>query len=142
MKFKNKLLGMGVSIALSIGILTPQKAEAVCVVKPTQIVETMFEMCWTCVFPISIAGIPVIQGHMPDPLGTVSTPICLCPAPPPLFIRIGIPIGYWEPSRSIDVTKDAYCFAGMGIDMGISSTQRGTKGYAVDRTITFFQPNE
>ncbi|HEH5389685.1 TPA: conjugal transfer protein TraU, partial [Campylobacter coli] len=51
MKFKNKLLGMGVSIALSIGILTPQKAEAVCVVKPTQIVETMFEMCWTCVFP-------------------------------------------------------------------------------------------
>lgn len=71
MKFKNKLLGMGVLIALSIGILTPQKAEAVCVVKPTQIVETMFEMCWTCVFPISIAGIPVIQGHLPDPLGTV-----------------------------------------------------------------------
>ena len=138
MKPKNKILGFGVSMALSIGLLLPPKAEAICNVNPAQIAETMFSMCWECIFPISIAGIPVIQGHMPDPLGTVSTPICLCPAPPPLFIRIGIPIGYWEPSRSIDITKDAYCFAGMGINMGISSTQRGTKGNAESLSRTFF----
>ena len=138
MKLKNKILGFGVSMALSIGLLLPPKAEAICNVNPAQIAETMFSMCWECIFPISIAGIPVIKGHMPDPLGTVSTPICLCPAPPPLFIRIGIPIGYWEPSRSIDITKDAYCFTGMGINMGISSTQRGTKGNAESLSRTFF----
>ena len=54
MKLKNKILGFGVSMALSIGLLLPPKAEAICNVNPAQIAETMFSMCWECIFPISM----------------------------------------------------------------------------------------
>nr|QUN01815.1 IncF plasmid conjugative transfer pilus assembly protein TraU [Escherichia coli] len=33
-----------------------------------------------------------------------STPIQICPAPP-LFRRIGLAIGYWEPMALTDVTR-------------------------------------
>ena len=101
-----KVLSGFISLALS-----TQLAFAVCSVNPTQIITTLGSMCWNCIFPISIAGIPVINGPMPDSPTAVRSPICMCPAPPPLFYRIGFPIGYYEPSRSIDVNKDPYCFA-------------------------------
>ncbi|MCL9819355.1 TraU family protein [Helicobacter colisuis] len=131
-----KVLSGFISLALS-----TQLAFAVCSVNPTQIITTLGSMCWNCIFPISIAGIPVINGPMPDSPTAVRSPICMCPAPPPLFYRIGFPIGYYEPSRSIDVNKDPYCFAGLGLNMGISLLQQGTKGDAntKDKTRTWFQ---
>ena len=135
--FKNKFLSVSLAVVFSASIFLPQKAQAVCVTNPAQIVTTLAEMCWTCIFPINIAGIPVIQGPLPDSPLTARNPICVCPAPPPLFYRIGITIGYWEPSRSIDVSKDPYCFSGIGINLSMPMTQRGTKGQGIDRTRTY-----
>ncbi|MFP1498090.1 TraU family protein [Escherichia coli] len=36
------------------------------------------------------------QGKVPD-TANPSMPIQFCPAPPPVFKRIGLAIGYWEP---------------------------------------------
>ena len=131
-----KVLGVFVFLAL-----IAQLAFGMCSINPTQILKTLADMCWNCIFPINIAGIPVIKGSMSDSPTAVRSPICTCPFPPPLFIRIGIPVGYFEPSRSIDVNKDAFCFVGLGINFsGLSSTQKGTKGDAntKDKTRTFF----
>jgi conjugal transfer pilus assembly protein TraU len=82
------------------------------------------DVCWQCVFPIKVGGVPVVPG--PDPLTTaipdVSTagasgPICVCPMPPPLPPRIGIPISYWEPGRLIETVKEPFCFPTLGTSL-------------------------
>ncbi|MDX9823119.1 MAG: TraU family protein [Syntrophales bacterium] len=78
------------------------------------------DLCWQCIFPVSIAGIEIIPGpsenNVPDLSGM---PVCTCPAPPPLFIRIGIPVSFWEPARYVETVKDPYCFPSLGL--GLSS---------------------
>ncbi|MDA4234750.1 TraU family protein, partial [Escherichia coli] len=54
------------------------------------------DICWSCIFPLSLGSIKVSQGKVPD-TANPSMPIQICPAPPPLFRRIGLAIGYWEP---------------------------------------------
>lgn len=130
-----------VSMALSVAILLfPSDAKAVCKPNPAQLVETVFATCYACMLPLSIAGVQILQGAMPDPQGSVGSPICICPMPPPIFMRIGVPVSFFEPSRLIDVVKDPYCFAGMGFGMSsMGGMGAGTKGDGVDTTRTFFQ---
>ncbi|EAW0584484.1 conjugal transfer protein TraU [Campylobacter upsaliensis] len=138
---KNKLkLSLIAFASFSIISFFPQKAEAVCTPNPAQIINTLGSLCWSCIFPLSVAGIQVAHGPMPDPQGSVGSPICICPAPPPLFIRIGIPIGYFEPNRMIDSVKDPYCFMGLGFGIPeLVGAGKGTKGDGNDRTRVFYQ---
>ncbi|WP_353055339.1 TraU family protein [Escherichia coli] len=48
------------------------------------------------------------SGKVPD-TANPSMPIQICPAPPPLFRRIGLAIGYWEPMALTDVTRSPGC---------------------------------
>ena len=59
-------------------------------------VNPITDICWSCIFPLSLGSIKVSQGKVPD-TANPSMPIQICPAPPPLFRRIGLAIGYWEP---------------------------------------------
>lgn len=65
------------------------------------------DVCWECAFPI----MPV------EPYG------CLCPAPPPQFVRGGIVWAFWEPVWAVDVTLTPFCFPslGMKIDPGFDA---------------------
>lgn len=75
------------------------------------------DICWSCVFPISVAGAAMGDGQ--DIPGDNGSPTCVCPAPPPVFKRIGVTTGFWEPVRSVDVTRKPFCLVGLGgIDMG------------------------
>lgn len=96
---------------------SPAKAE--CNANVTQMAETLRDLCWECLFPLYIAGQYVYKGNMPDVRGRAlgSSFTCVCELPIPPFVRIGIPIGYFEASRMIDVVKDPYCFMGLGIKM-------------------------
>lgn len=136
MKIKNMIASVALAAAL---VIFPNKAEAVCKPNPAQLAQTLFATCYACMLPLSIAGVQVLHGHMPDPQGSVGSPICVCPMPPPLFMRIGIPVSFFEPSRLIDVVKDPYCFAGMGFGLSLNPMGAGTKGDGEDRTRTFFQ---
>lgn len=71
------------------------------------------EVCWNCIFPIKIGGITAIPGDMPDPPDAEFVP-CVCPAPPPVFFRPGIPISFWEPRRLVETVKDPYYFPALG----------------------------
>ncbi|HFO6741560.1 TPA: fertility inhibition protein FinO [Escherichia coli] len=68
-------------------------------------VNPITDICWSCIFPLSLGSIKVSQGKVPD-TANPSMPIQICPAPPPLFRRIGLAIGYWEPMALTDVIRD------------------------------------
>ena len=73
------------------------------------------DLCWKCLFPISIGGVPVASLSQEDFKENLpSAPVCVCPAPPPVFFRLGVTVSYWEPVRVIDVTRTPYCFVSLG----------------------------
>jgi conjugal transfer pilus assembly protein TraU len=65
------------------------------------------DVCWKCIFPISIGPLRIDFG-MQDAGDSVPL-LCTCPAPPPLFIRIGLGVGLWEPARVAEVVRTPFC---------------------------------
>ena len=72
------------------------------------------DICWSCMFPISIGGNAAAVDGQED----TSNPegfLCACPD------RVGVKTAFWEPTRRVDVTRTPYCFVSLGgtqIDMG------------------------
>ena len=62
------------------------------------------------------AGRVRISPSSPDPESYLSTPLCSCQDG--AIQRVGLVMGFREPAFMIDVVKDAWCFAGFGVDMG------------------------
>ncbi len=87
-------------------------------------VNPITDICWGCLFPITVASANVTGG---DDFTDYSKVICTCPGFPP---KVGIPMSFWEPSRLVDVTRSAYCLVGMGgISLGSENVKnRGTVG--------------
>jgi conjugal transfer pilus assembly protein TraU len=74
------------------------------------------DVCWSCLFPITIGSSKVATASNPDTENPKS-PVCACPGLPP---RIGLAIGYWEPIALVDVSRIPFCFVNlnMKLDMG------------------------
>jgi len=111
---------------------------AKCIQDPSALATALFKLDYSAILPISIGGIPVAKGRMPDSINRVVKPICICPFPPPIFIRIGIPIGYFNPDRMIDAVKAPYCFASLGISIDGVYGNAGVQGDK-EGEHTFFQ---
>lgn len=75
-------------------------------------VNPITDVCWSCLFPISIGNAAIFGGTQPD-TGNPSLPICTCPMVP-VGVRIGISMGYWEPISLVDVTRHPYCMVNLG----------------------------
>ncbi|MER0262659.1 conjugal transfer pilus assembly protein TraU [Vibrio vulnificus] len=71
------------------------------------------DVCWSCMFPISIGGYPVVNSDKPDTSGG-GVPYCYCPIPFPPYIRYGVRVGFWEPVRLVDVTRTPGCMVNLG----------------------------
>src|ERR1700733_542685 len=67
------------------------------------------DVCWECLFPITVSGVNVTPGHKDTT--NYHTVVCVCPGLPP---KAGIPVTFWEPTRLVDVTRHAYKFLGLG----------------------------
>ncbi|RQQ01110.1 conjugal transfer pilus assembly protein TraU [Burkholderia stagnalis] len=77
------------------------------------------DICWSCVFPISLGGTPIITAGQED-TSNPSGLLCACGA------VVGLKIGFWEPVRRVDVTRVPYCFVSLGgvkIDPGIRAPE-------------------
>ena len=80
---------------------------------------------WECIFPFKIGGVKIMSGEYDFP-DAAQSPVCYCPAPPPVFMRIGIPVSFWEPARLVETVKDPWCFPSLG--MQLTSLDMGTLG--------------
>lgn len=83
-------------------------------------VNPLNDVCWTCLFPLTIGSAKIMSGKSPDTKNP-SSPICTCPGAP---LRVGLAMGYWEPIGLVDVTRHPYCFltlGGMSMNVGKKS---------------------
>ena len=91
-------------VLLSFTLLGQSNVHASCV---GRFVNPLTDICWRCLFPLTIAGVQVSKGEdTPSP----KQPLCHCKNPP----RVGIPISFWEPVRLVDVTRTPYCMVNLG----------------------------
>jgi hypothetical protein len=91
-------------------------------------VNPITDICWSCLFPISIGPIKVSGGGREDTPNPGQIP-CFCQRPPIPFPVPGIPVGFWEPARLVDVTRVPFCMVSMGgLKMGNSFVNYGVHG--------------
>jgi len=113
-----------ISALLLIGLMQFSDASATC--RSGGFLNPVTDLCWQCIFPMSIAGIEVMPGPMDNNLPTAAdSSVCGCPAPPPIYYREGIPISFWEPARYVETVKDPYCFPSLGLGWSRSSGYLG-----------------
>ncbi|MEZ8107429.1 TraU family protein, partial [Vibrio cortegadensis] len=62
----------------------------------SRFINPISDVCWSCLFPMTIGSVPILPSSYPDTRNP-SMPISFCPKPPPIFMQIGLNIGYWEP---------------------------------------------
>lgn len=69
------------------------------------------DVCWTCLFPLTLGAAELVPGNLPDPKNPKS-PVCICPAS--ILVRPGITMGFWEPIALVDVTRHPFCMVNLG----------------------------
>lgn len=74
-------------------------------------INPITDICWSCLFPISIGDATIVSGANPD-TSNPGSPIQVCPVT--IGWRVGLAIGYWEPFATTDVTRSPYCLVNLG----------------------------
>lgn len=92
----------------------------------SRFVNPISDICWDCLFPITIGNINVVSSDYPD-TENPSTPIEICLMEGIKIPRIGLNIGFWEPFAMADVTPDPYCMVNLGFSMDMGNAGRGGK---------------
>lgn len=107
-------------LALGLMLSTPA-AQAKCNAK---FLNPITEVCWSCIFPISVGGFSVSLGGPSRPdTKNQAFPLCLCPGFP--LPRPGLAIGIWEPARLVDAANETGCFSNIGLDFDFGLFSRG-----------------
>lgn len=87
-------------------------------------VNPITDICWQCLFPLTIGSVPVANGNVPD-TENPSSPLQICPMG--MLYRIGLAIGYWEPFALTDVTRIPFCMVNLG-GFSINAGKLGSGG--------------
>lgn len=111
-----------------LALLLVGRAAATC---SGQFYNPVTDVCWSCIFPITIAGQTFAQGQIDlapkikpsamkscDPFGVT----CRCGD------RCGLPLSFYEPARHYDMTKTPGCFPGLGMEVDLSGLPAGGRG--------------
>ena len=124
-------------LVLLYGMVYPNSAYASC---HGSFVNPITDVCWSCLFPMSIGSMGAFGGDLPD-TDNPSMPICSCVAPPPVFRRVGITIGFWEPIALVDVTRHPGCMVNLGameLPFGNASETGYTESANSSRNSSFY----
>ena len=95
----------------------------------SRFVNPVTDICWNCLFPISIGAVPVADTTLAPDTKNPSSPVQICPAP--VGERVGIALGYWEPEALVDVTRSPGCMVNMGFSLKLPFQGSGG-GYQSD----------
>jgi conjugal transfer pilus assembly protein TraU len=109
-------------LASAILLGAAQAADAAC---STRFINPITDICWNCMFPISIGSVRMGGGGTADTPNPV-IPVCICPGLPP---PTGLSVGVWEPARLADVASEAGCFVNMGVEMNLGLFASGASTY-------------
>jgi conjugal transfer pilus assembly protein TraU len=78
------------------------------------------DICWSCMFPLRIAGITLASLDQEDTPNPGGNPACFCGNPP----KLGLKVSFWEPVRRVDVVRKPFCMVSLGgvdIDPGFDA---------------------
>ena len=95
-------------------------------------INPITDICWDCLFPMTLGSVPLVPSSYPD-TPNPSSPVSFCPKPPPIFMQIGLNIGYWEPFMLTDVTRIPFCMVNMGMTLPISLLKTNIGGRTTSR---------
>ncbi len=92
-------------------------------------VNPVTDICWDCLFPITMSGVNVTPGH--EQVSPSDKRYCFCSGTPP---KAGLPLSVWERLYLVDVTRHAYKLLSLGgLSIGKESVRnRGTVGMVGD----------
>ncbi|WP_131783641.1 conjugal transfer pilus assembly protein TraU [Legionella gresilensis] len=88
-------------------------------------VNPLTDVCWRCLFPLSIGNTKVVHSALPD-TDNAASPIGACLSGS--NFRLGLNIGFWEPIALTDVTDTPYCLVNLGgtkLNLGANATRGG-----------------
>ena len=139
---KNKRLGFFLSLTLCLFCFS-EETIAGSVSANGRWVNPVSDICWKCLFPLTIGSTPVtpvvadssananssLSATLPDTPNPAS-PIQLCPMG--IGYRVGVAIGFWEPFAMTDVTAtpgNMVNMGGMSVSMNKLKTGTGTNNY-------------
>ena len=94
-------------LTVSLLLGSPAQAEAGAGRCTGKFVNPITDICWSCLFPISVGGLKIWPSERPD-TDNPDSPVCLC------GLRPGIAMGFWEPVRLADVSIKPWCFVNLG----------------------------
>lgn len=77
-------------------------------------VNPITDVCWSCLFPITIGSMKVLSGSVPDTKEHPASPLCVCPKGGGGVPVPGIAMGFWEPVAIVDVTRIPFCMVNLG----------------------------
>lgn len=132
MKFKTSVLFVILFIGLSVSGFTKS---ATCT---GHFVNPIKDICWRCLFPLSIGKTQVVHSHLPD-IKNADSPVGTCPAP--AGVRVGLNIGFWEPMALTEVTDTPYCLVnlgGMKLNLGHKQNRGGRHVVGNGQSHAFF----
>lgn len=81
------------------------------------------------IFPIRIGGMTVLNFKgLEDYDDSAASVICICNAPPPIYIRVGIPLHMWEPVNIIETVQHPWCSPTIGNQLSMSYSKESLGG--------------
>lgn len=92
-------------------------------------------ICWSCMFPIYLAGIEMFDGRSGRPPGANTDRLCYCPGDwdTGQMPTLGFSVGMYVPSRIIESVRKPWCFPTLfGADMGDARVMDGALAFGGD----------
>ena len=107
-------------IGALLGLTTAPATASLC---KGHFVNPITDICWDCLFPLTIGKSELVHGDYPD-TENPDNPVCMCPTQAGLP-RPGISVGFWEPFALVDVTRKPYCMVNLGVQLNIKDQGLG-----------------
>ena len=85
-------------------------------------------ICWSCMFPVYLAGIRMFDGRAGRPSGANDDALCFCPGDwdTGQMPTIGFSVGMYVPSRIVESVRKPWCFPVLfGADMADANLMDG-----------------
>ena len=92
-------------------------------------------ICWSCMFPVYLAGVEMFDGRSGRPAGANTDALCFCPGDwdTGQMPTIGFSVGMYIPSRIVEVVRKPWCFPTLfGADMGDARIMDGALSFGGD----------